>query len=60
MHRKPYRRAGITKPIVTWEKAIERTTALQAAPGRGFDTAPWGAYSATAPPVPKINLIRTK
>ncbi|MCX7649521.1 MAG: hypothetical protein N2050_03065 [Flavobacteriales bacterium] len=27
---------------------MERTTTLQAAPVRGFDTAPRGAYSATA------------
>ncbi|MCS6980016.1 MAG: hypothetical protein NZM15_07945 [Flavobacteriales bacterium] len=47
MHRKPYRRAGSTNPRVTWEKGIDRTAALQAAPGRGFDTAPSGP---TQPP----------
>ncbi|MCX7649317.1 MAG: hypothetical protein N2050_02035 [Flavobacteriales bacterium] len=40
MRSKPYRRAGNKKPSIASENGMERTTTLQAAPVRGFDTAP--------------------
>ncbi|MCS6978636.1 MAG: hypothetical protein NZM15_00870 [Flavobacteriales bacterium] len=53
MRSKPYRRAGDKKNFIASENGMERIATLRALPGRGFDTAPWGAYSATAHPVPE-------